>query len=221
MGVIGILSVYAPAFLGGLKVTAQLTGTAWLVGLLLGGIVGAAAHYFPTSFGLGLRTGAFVLSAIPLLVLLYWLHFPVQVALGIVVDPFWTAAFLLSTLNVVAVGEIWRGALDDVRREHIVSALVCGLNQTQTMLRIQFPLAFRQALPMLLGAQVFVLQSSLFASLISVDELFRVAQRINATVYKPIEIYTGLAAFFAAICLPLYFLAYYLRQRYIRDHSER
>jgi len=216
-----IIAENSPAFLAGLSVTAKLTGIAWFLGLLLGGLVGAAAHYFPVSIGLALRIIAFAMSAIPLLVLLYWLHFPVQVALGIVVDPFWTAVLLFSTLNIVAVGEIWRGALDDVRKEHIIAALVCGLTRKQTMLRIQIPLAFRQALPMLLGAQVFILQSTLFSSLISVDELFRVAQRINATIYKPIEIYTGLAIFFAAICLPLYSFAYYLRRRYVRDHSER
>jgi ABC-type amino acid transport system permease subunit len=73
---------------------------------------------------------------------------------------------------------------------------------------------------MLLAVQVAMLQMTLFASLISVEELFRVAQRINSTIHKPIEIYTALAMFFIIICVPAYILAFYLRQKYTRDISE-
>ena len=54
------------------------------------------------------------------------------------------------------------------------------------------PIVLRQMIPGLLMIQVTMLQSTLFASLISVDEIFRVAQRINAVVYRPIEVYTAL-----------------------------
>ena len=73
--------------------------------------------------------------------------------------PFFTAAFLLAALNAVAVGEIWRGALDDVRKEYLLAAQVTGMPYPEIVRKIQIPLAFQQALPMLLGAQVFILQS--------------------------------------------------------------
>lgn len=221
MSVWQILGTYWPAFLQGLAVTFQLAALSWAIGITAGLAAGITAHFLPNSFGLLLRAAAFVLSSIPFLVLLYWLHFPLQTSVGIVVPPFYTAAFLLTMMNAVAVGEIWRGALDDVRREYLLAAQVTGMNYSTIVAKIQIPLAFRQALPMLLGAQVFILQSTLFASLISVDELFRVAQRINAAVYRPVEIYTGLAVFFLVICLPLYAIAFHLRRRYVRDLSER
>jgi ABC-type amino acid transport system permease subunit len=62
---------------------------------------------------------------------------------------------------------------------------------------------------------------TLFASLISVQELFRVAQQINSQIYKPIEIYTALAVFFIAICLPLNLLAYWFKKKYTRNLSEK
>jgi ABC-type amino acid transport system permease subunit len=65
-----------------------------------------------------------------------------------------------------------------------------------------------------------MLQATLFASLISVDEIFRVAQRINARVYRPIEVYTALGVFFLAICLPMNGIALWLRRKYTRDLSE-
>jgi ABC-type amino acid transport system permease subunit len=66
-----------------------------------------------------------------------------------------------------------------------------------------------------------MLQATIFASLISVGEIFRVAQRINSEVYRPVEIYTALALFFLAVCLPLHGLAQYLKKRYTRNLSER
>lgn len=221
MNVWQILTTYWPAFGQGLVVTFQLAGFAWSFGIGLGLAAGIGAHFYPGSFGIALRGAAFFLSSIPFLVLLYWLHFPLQSSLGVVIPPFLTAAFLLAALNAVAVAEIWRGSLDDVRKEYLLAAQVTGMKYSAIVRRIQIPLAFRQALPMLLGAQVFILQSTLFASLISVEELFRVAQRINSTIYRPVEIYTGLAFFFLIICMPLYALAFYLRRRYVRDLSER
>ncbi|HAX91869.1 MAG TPA: amino acid ABC transporter permease, partial [Rhodospirillaceae bacterium] len=47
------------------------------------------------------------------------------------------------------------------------------------------------------------------------------AQRINSIIYRPIEIYTALALFFLAVCLPVNLLAAWLKKRYTRDYSER
>jgi polar amino acid transport system permease protein len=98
---------------------------------------------------------------------------------------------------------------------------VCGLRSRDILLRIQLPLVLRQILPPLLTLQVVMLQATLFASLISVEELFRVIQRINAEVYRPVETYTLLALFFIALCAPLNMLAVVMRRRFTRDFSER
>ena len=62
---------------------------------------------------------------------------------------------------------------------------------------------------------------ALFASLISVNEIFRVAQQINAQIYRPVEIYTALGVLFLVVCLPLNGLALWLKARFTRDLSER
>lgn len=56
----------------------------------------------------------------------------------------------------------------------------------------------------------------MFASLIGVEELFRVVQRLNAQMLRPVELYTALAASYAALCLPLYLAANYLNERLAR-----
>jgi ABC-type amino acid transport system permease subunit len=157
---------------------------------------------------------------VPVLVLLFWLHYPLQSVLGVIFDPFYTAAAALSLVNIVSIADLVATTLRDFPAQYVTAARVYGLSPAETTRRIQLPIIFRQILPGLLVRQVTILQATLFASLISVDEIFRVAQRINAIVYRPIEIYTALAGFFLLICLPLNGLAYFLEARFTRDLSE-
>jgi ABC-type amino acid transport system permease subunit len=122
---------------------------------------------------------------------------------------------------VFAVADTMRQALKQFPRELVVAGRVCGLSPFQVFRHIQFPIVLRHTIPTLLMIQVNMLQASLFASLISVEELFRVAQRINAAEYKPVEIYTGLALFFLMICLPLNGIALMLQRHYGRNMSDR
>ncbi|MBV8060036.1 MAG: ABC transporter permease subunit, partial [Alphaproteobacteria bacterium] len=127
----------------------------------------------------------------------------------------------LSLVNIFAVGEMVRQAVTDFPAQYIIAGRVCGLPTRDIVTRIQLPILFRQLLPGLLVQQVGMLHATLFASLISVEEIFRVAQRINSTVYRPIEIYTALAVFFLIVCLPVTMFAALLKKRFTRDFSER
>ena len=216
-----ILWTYRQGFLSGLKVTLELAVIVWVVGIIGGALLGFAAHRYRMSIGWTVRAAAFTLSSLPILVFLFWLHYPAQAAFNIVIDPFLTASFAFSMVNLFAMGELVRGALDDFPKQYITAARVCGLTPQQTAFKIQLPILLRQILPGLLMLQITMLHTTLFASLISVEEIFRVAQRINASIYKPVEIYTALGIFFIIVCLPVHTLAWWMKQKFTRDLSER
>jgi len=220
MGALDIIAAYPRAFFNGLIVTIQLALTVWSTGLLFGFLLGALAAGRPGSYGRIVSLFSFLLSGLPLLVLLFWLHFPLQSMLNVVIDPFITAAFALSIVNVFAIADIVKGALSDFPTQYVVAARVAGLTPRETLLHIKTPILFRQLIPVLLMLQVTMLQATLFASLISVEEIFRVAQRINAQVYKPVEIYTALGIFFLLVCLPINGIALWLKVRFTRNFSE-
>jgi polar amino acid transport system permease protein len=221
MSVWAIIYTYREGLLSGLFVTLGLALVVWLSGLIFGVLFGALAYRQKESTGLFLKIISFILASTPVLVLLFWLHYPLQAMLGIVVMPFITAAFALSLINIVGVAQIVRDALDEFPEQYVIAGKVCGLSKKEIFSRIQFPIVFRQTIPQFLTLQVNMLQLTLFASLISVQELFRVAQQINSKIYKPIEIYTALAVFFIAICLPLNLLAYWFKKKYTRNLSEK
>lgn len=221
MGVLDIIGGYYKEFLSGLWVTVQLCLLIWPIGILAGALLGVAGARWKTVVGIPSRLASFVLSGIPIIVLLFWLHYPLQYLLDITIKPFYTAAGALCLVNTLLVADLIRAAILEFPGQYVMSAKVCGLSNRETVIRIQLPIIARQALPNLLFIQVGMLQATIFASLISVGEIFRVAQRINSEVYRPVEIYTALALFFLAVCLPLHGLAQYLKKRYTRNLSER
>jgi polar amino acid transport system permease protein len=211
---------YREAFLQGLFVTLKLCLTIWSLGLVVGGFVGVLETKWRT-IGIVSRTFAFAISGVPVLVFLFWLHYPVQSLAGVVVDPFYTAALTLTIVNVFAVAGIVRHGIDELPSQYIETARVCGMPRSRILRRIQFPMVLRYIIPPLLQTQVNMLHLTLFASLISVDEIFRMAQRVNAIVYRPVEVYSALGIFFLMVCLPINGVALYLQNRFSRDISEK
>lgn len=221
MSFLNIVVQYSDAMWGGLKVTLQLSIVVWAAGLILGTGLGALGAVFKSWVGYPSKVFSILLAGMPALVFLFWMHYPFQSTLGIVVAPFITAALTLSVINVFMVADLVRGAINDLPRQYSDAARVCGITSRDTIVHIQLPILLRQVLPGLLLIQIALFQMTIFASLISVDEIFRVSQRINAQIYRPVEIYTLLAAFFVAVCVPMHVLAQWLRTRFTRDFSER
>ena len=215
-----LLGEHAGEFLHGLLTTLKLCGYIWVLGLAGGTLLGVAASRWRRAVGIVARLLFFALSAIPVLVFLFWLHYPFQVAIGIVLDPFITAVVALSIVNAVFVADAVMRALVDFPRQYVLAAQVCGMSRKCILRHIQVPLTLRQLIPAILLIEIGMLQATLFASLISVDEIFRACQRVNSVVYRPVEIYTALALLFLVVCAPLHAVAHWLRAKYTQDMSE-
>ncbi len=217
--IFNILTDYSEAILRGLSTTLAICAAVWTIGILGGVVVGYFAQKSAHVAKI-LTVSAFLLLSIPVLVLLFWLHYPAQAMLHITIDPLITTIITLSIINIVLTGELVKKVIDNFPTQFVSAARVCGLDERKIFLQIKLPIIFRQVLPNLITLQVSVMHMSLFGSLISVEEIFRISQQINSQIYRPIEIYTTLAILFIAISLPLNILANYLRDRYTRDLSE-
>ena len=221
MNPFAVLWQYRDAFLGGLSVTLQLVVVSATVGTVLGlalewlcAALGAPARRFANAF-------AFTVAGIPALVILFWLYYPAQTLLGVIVSPFLTAAIALVVINTFSIYRIIADAIASFPKQYGAAAVVCGLTPRQIFRYVQTPILLRLVLPRWIDQQIVILHTSLFASLISVEETFRVAQRVNSTVYQPVVIYTAMALLFLAITGMAMYVAGHLRQRVERDFSER
>lgn len=216
-----LLSEYGPALLRGMGVTLRLCALVWLAAVVLGWPLGLAAARWKRALGWPVTVASVLLAATPTILLLYYLHFPVQAALGIVVDPFYTAAAALSVYAIFGTAQVVRHAYEGFPRQYLMAARACGLSARTTALRIKIPLLLRHTLPGLLTVAVIAIQSTLFAAYISVEELFRTAMSINAREHSPVLVFSLIAIFFVAICLPLHLVALVLSRRYAFDTSEK
>jgi polar amino acid transport system permease protein len=221
MSTLEIITKYREGFLNGLLVTFQLCLIIWISGVLFGGLLGVLGAKKPKYIGFFTRIFSFVLSGIPVLVFLFWLHYPFQSILNVVINPFVTASVALSIINIFSVADIVRNALNEIPTQYREAALVCGVSTNQRLWKIEIPIIFRNVLPTLLITQVNMLHLTLFGSLISVEEIFRVCQQVNSQIYQPVEIYTALGLFFLLICLPINGFALWLKNKFSRNFSEK
>lgn len=218
---IELLIRYAPAFLQGAGVTAFIAVVVWVVGIVAGVAVGAAASRSAPILLAVLKFLALAVGAIPILVLLMWLHYPAQAILGVVIDPLLTTIVALCFVNTVFVADAVQRVIGNFPQEWGMAARASGLPAQVTLHKIVLPLAARQLVGPIVLIQITMLHATLFGSLISVGELFRTVQRINAIEYLPVELYTFLAVFFFIICAPLHVVATALSRRYASDLSLR
>jgi polar amino acid transport system permease protein len=221
MNIFEIFSTYKVGFLQGLGVTLKLLLIVWSVGIFVGTIIGTLSAKYDKSFGIITKIISTLISGVPIIVLLYWLYYPMQQQFQIDIPAFNIASLAFSFVNVFMVADLVKNAIKDLPNQYLLAAKVSGLSEKTILTKIQIPLIFKQLLGPILLVQISMLHNSIFASLINVDEIFRQIQRINAIVYKPIELYTALAMFFIIITVPLTLTAYYLKRKYAKDYSER
>jgi His/Glu/Gln/Arg/opine family amino acid ABC transporter permease subunit len=221
VSIIEIISTYREGFANGLLTTLKLCLIVWFVGFFVGTFIGILGSKFKLMIGMPSRIISFILSGTPVLVFLFWVHYPLQTMLNVIIDPFYTTAMTISIINIFAVAEIVRNGISELPQQYIEAAKVYGITPKKRLVNIELPIIFRFVLPSFLILQVNMLHLTLFGSLISVDEIFRTCQRVNAQIYQPIEIYTALGIFFIIVCLPLNSLAYWLKIKFSRDLSER
>jgi polar amino acid transport system permease protein len=207
---LSLLGRYWPALLDGALTTLELAAIAWVGGLVLGTLLGIwrASRRRQTTRG-GLALVALASSSVPVMVYLLWCHYPLQAALGISVPPFITAATVFTIYNALVVAEAVRGAIADLPIAYGMAARVNGVPRGIYLRVVVVPLACRAALPGYLVSQVAALHLTLFASLISVDELFRVTQRINAIEYNAVGVFSLLGLFYFVLSFPMLLFAHW------------
>lgn len=221
MDIVDILTEYKEGFWQGLKVTLELCFLVWLLGICIGTLLGILGASYKKSVGNILKVITTVISGVPIIVLLFWLYYPMQQQFNLDISPFNIAVLALGLVNTLMVADLVRNAVLELPKQYLISAKVSGLSEKTTLLKIKIPLIFKQLIGPILLVQISMLHNSIFASLINVDDIFRQIQRINAMVYKPIELYSALALFFILISVPLSLVANYLKKKYAVDYSER
>lgn len=172
----------------GLTVTIPLTAISFTLAMVIA--IAMAMVQFANVRGLKqlARFYIWIFRGTPLLVQLFVVFYGLP-DLGIRMAPF-PAAVLVFALNEGAYcAETVRAALEAVPEGQLEAGYCAGMTWGQTMRRIILPQAMRTAFPPLSNSLIAMVKDTSLAANITVVEMFRAAEQINATVYEPLALY--------------------------------
>ncbi|MDE6841885.1 MAG: amino acid ABC transporter permease [Oscillospiraceae bacterium] len=183
-----ILDAFPKILIPGLTVTIPLTAIAFALAMVIA--VAAALVQFarvPVLTQL-CRLYIWVFRGTPLLVQLFVVFYGLPRA-GITLAPFPAAVIVFSLNEGAYCAETVRAALEAVPAGQLEAGYCAGMSYLQTMRRIILPQAMRTAFPSLSNSLIAMVKDTSLASNITVVEMFRATEQINATVYEPLVLY--------------------------------
>jgi cystine transport system permease protein len=182
-----------PFLLEGLVVTVVLGVTSFVIGSAIGLAVALARL---SGVGLLRAVAVAYLSVFrgtPMLVQILLVYFGLP-QVGITLDPIPSAIIALS-LNVGSYqSENFRSGILGVEKGQREAALSIGMTYWQALRRIIFPQALRIATPTIGNRFIALMKDTSLASVVTVVELTRVAERIGSSTFRYMEMFVMVAA---------------------------
>lgn len=172
----------------GLTVTIPLTAIAFSLAMVIA--VAAAMVQFarvPVLTQL-CRFYIWIFRGTPLLVQLFVVFFGLP-KVGVRIEPFPAAVIVFSLNEGAYCAETVRAALEAVPAGQLEAGRCAGLSYLQTMRRIVLPQAMRTAFPPLSNSLIAMVKDTSLAANITVVEMFRATEQIDARVYQPLALY--------------------------------
>jgi polar amino acid transport system permease protein len=189
------LPKFLPLLPYGIFVTLQLLVFTMVFGLLLAIPLALAQVSGPKWLANLARGYCTVLRGTPLLIQLYLLYYGLgsvfagypelrQTIFWPILREGYYYAILAFVLNEAAyAGEIMRGAFLSVPKGELEAARAYGMSPFQVVRRIWLPRALRNALPALGGETILTLKATPLAALVTVIDIFGVADRVRQETY--------------------------------------
>lgn len=133
---------------------------------------------------------------------------------GIVFNEFWTGVIALSLIGAGYSVEIFRGAIDSIGASQVDASKAIGLSRFQTFRLVLIPQALRLSLPPLTNELANVIKASSLLSVISVNELTKVANDLIFVHFVVIEVLIELTCLYLFIVGFLMFLSKYMEAKF-------
>ncbi|MCX8998351.1 amino acid ABC transporter permease [Rhizobiaceae bacterium BDR2-2] len=197
----------------GLLTTVFYTITTVITGLIIGLVVGILRSGGGRWLSLPLRAYIEVFRCTPLLVQLVWVYYALPVLIGVDMTAA-TACFL--TLSLYAgsfYAEVFRGGIEAVDRGQWEAGRALGMKRGRIFRRIVLPQAVQVMIPSLINQTVLQLKNTSLVSVVAVGDLLYQGSVITAASYRPLEVYTTIAALYLIVLLPLTLAADRLERR--------
>jgi len=188
-----------PGFLEATLITLKITAVA----LVLGTILGLLFALMKISRSKILQTIAnlyiTIIRGTPLIVQIMFLYFGITSL--IVLSGFWAGAIALGIHNGAYIAEIFRGAIQGIDKGQREASSSLGMTRSQSMRRIVFPQALKRSIPPLGNQFIITLKDSSLVYIISVPELFSMANIEAAQSFQSLETYLVVGVYYLVLVM--------------------
>jgi len=134
----------------------------------------------------------------PLLIQIFVFYY-VLPAIGIDLGPLTAGILALALNSSVFVSEMMRGGLTTINPGEIEAAVALGLRAPAIWLRVVLPQVLARIVPNLIGEFTIIVKATALLSVITVVELFRTAQQIYSSNFRPFETLVAAALIYIVI----------------------
>ena len=183
-----VIDSFWKILLPGIMVTIPLTAISFVLALIIAVITAMVQYANVKGLKQIARFYIWVFRGTPLLVQLFVVFYGLA-KVNILIAAF-PAAVITFALNEGAYcAETVRAALEAVPAGQLEAGYCSGMSYLQTMRRIVLPQAMRTAFPPLSNSLIALVKDTSLAANITVVEMFRTTQQIDARVYEPLALY--------------------------------
>jgi polar amino acid transport system permease protein len=197
----------------GVATTVGFTALTSLLGFAVGALIALARIAARPWMAAPLVALMEVFRCTPVLVQLVWIYYALPVLVGVELSPSAAAVVTLSLYGGAFYAEIIRGGIRGVEAGQWDAGRALGMTRWKLMRSIVLPQALRRMVPPLVNQTILQLKNTSLVSTLAVPDLLYQGQLITAATYRPLEVYTMVAAIYFAILLPLAQLARLLEAR--------
>jgi polar amino acid transport system permease protein len=182
-------------------------------GIVIGVVCGLALLSRRRWLTLPLEAYVEVFRCTPLLVQIVWFYYALPILLNFSL-PAWLAAGLGLTLYMGAFcTEIFRAGVMSIGRGQWQAGRALGMTHIKLMRRIVLPQAVRRMVPPLVNQSITQLKNTALLYVVAVPDLMYTGSIVTAETYRPLEVYTSVAAMYFIILYPLTLFAKRLEVR--------
>ena len=150
----------------------------------------------------------------PLLVQAVWIHFALPALTGATLTATQSALIAL-TLHVSAyICDVMRAGIAAVPKGQWEAARALGLRDVPIFRQVILPQVWPLVLPPLANMMISTFKLTAVLGILAIDDLMKVANRVNNIVFRPVEVYTTAALVYLAVGLLLTLAATRVERRF-------
>lgn len=196
-----ILNTYGPYMLEG------LLHTLWVAvpSIILSTVIGLVLAILSGASNVVVRRSAItfvdVFRTIPVICLLFWVHYVLPILTGWRFSAAESAIISLTLNGAAFTCEAFRGGLEAISPTQRQASLSLGFSPVQTLRYVVFPQAFFMTLPAVTNVHITIIKTVPIAVVIAVPEVMFRAQELTVQFFRPLELYTGAAVLYVALVI--------------------